>query len=177
MVMQATVPRNQPQRFDSVFTLACTPGRPHNNGKISSTGLYIKYYPGPKYPSLLTVARHKCTYKYASARNSTDFFYNKTGAKCLTGSGIASLTGLSFQKPPPYRDKYQSGTDTNKTASSSTKTMGASLRKEHYEAFRKPPPTRDKFEQVLYRTVYCTTIYNRKLDHRISSSSIIFQSG
>ena len=39
MVMQATVPRNQPPQFDSVLTLASAPVEPPNYGKISSTGL------------------------------------------------------------------------------------------------------------------------------------------
>ena len=73
MVLQATVPPKASQRCDPAY------------GKISDTGLYIKYNPGPNYFSPLTAARQKCTNEYTTAGNPTAVTLSKEQRLSLTG--------------------------------------------------------------------------------------------
>ena len=78
--------KNPPKQFDSDFTLASNPDMPPKYGKISSTGLYIKYHPGSEISSLFTAARHyKRTNEYTTVGDSTTTHYDKAKEQCLTG--------------------------------------------------------------------------------------------
>ena len=163
MAMMATDPQSQAKKLDSVFTQASTPGRSPNYGKISSTGLYIKYNPGSNKSNAqrltgnFTMAgktgRQELIFWKRTEQYSTESFLIRTAySTALFGETFRQEFYYGFRKPPPYRDKT-SGTEFNSTV----QTKGATLRREHYEAFRRPPPTRDRLHSARnYLSTKCT---------------------
>ena len=141
MAMVATVPPNQPNRLDSVFTQASTPGRPPKYGKISSIGLYIKYNPGLDNCSLQKLTRLEITNMHATAENSTAFSFDKIDAQFFTGysTAIKRCEFISQKQTEQYCiEKFPLSTVRT------TDLIGETNRQEFYFGFRKPPPYRDK---------------------------------
>ena len=145
MVMQATVPPKASQRRDPAPARSSVPGRTPNYGKISGTGLYIKYHPGPNYFSPLTAARHKLTNEYATARNSTTFCFHTTNFQCLAGFARKNnRQEITFRNETEQYCTVPFIFGQVQYRHTKASILGETLRQEFYYGFRKPPPYRDK---------------------------------
>ena len=135
MVMQATVPQNQPQQLDSVLTLASAPVDPPKYGKISSIGLYIKYNPGSNTCSLQKFTRHKRTNKYATAGNSTAFSLSKIELQRLTG--YRTVIASKFDRQDSFLRKHTDQYSTDNFLPSTVRTTGTPRNTHRQELYSK----------------------------------------